>query len=93
MKDLCLNHTCEAPKVCKADYESGTHRCECPDYCEGDVSPDFVCSNYCRTYYSPCQMKNEACARGRHDEAVWVKGYCPVDMTGKQVPSSFVVFY
>ena len=27
------------------------------------------------------QMKNEACANGRKDEAVWLKGYCPVDLT------------
>ena len=80
--DLCEANTCESPQVCVADYEEGTHSCECPDYCEGDVSPDFVCSNYCGTYYSPCQMKNEACANGRSDERVWVKGYCPVDLSG-----------
>ena len=80
--DLCEANTCESPQVCVADYEKGTHSCECPDYCEGDVSPDFVCSNYCGTYYSPCQMKNEACANGRSDERVWVKGYCPVDLSG-----------
>lgn len=71
--DLCATISCDAPKICEADYILGTAECVCP---ECDTNFDVVCGMDCNTYFNPCQLDQLNCQEGT-DIGIWTKGMCP----------------
>ncbi|XP_063675790.1 uncharacterized protein LOC134812334 [Bolinopsis microptera] len=61
--DLCDTVVCDAPQVCKADYDLGIAECSCP-FCTWEnyeTDPNLYCGTDCGVYYSRCSIEEEKC--------------------------------